>query len=205
MDATTAQILTASVGVAGTLAAALLTQLLGRRAERERRIADDKSRWLKDRLNLNTRLLAGCLSLERDLWSACAQLDPEEREHRMAGHTTILLTPEEGIPGILDTEARSIIVEAIEDAFERLQELENAVAEIALIGTTSEAEAAREMHQALWQVVSLLEGFQRFDLAADAVEACRSARDGFMRAARQGLRVDGELIQPDVRPRPSGA
>src|SRR4030095_12439018 len=131
MDATTAQILTASVGVAGTLAAALLTQLLGRRAERERRIADDKSRWLKDRLNLNTRLLAGCLSLERDLWSACAQLDPEEREHRMAGHTTILLTPEEGIPGILDTEARSIIVEAIEDAFERLQELENAVAEIA--------------------------------------------------------------------------
>jgi hypothetical protein len=191
----------ASVGVGGTLAAALLTQLLSRRAERERRTAEDRSRWLADRLRLNACLLAGSLALERDLWSACAHLDSEEREQRLPNHTSILLTPEEGVPGILDGIDRSILVDAIEDSFERLNDLENLVAEISLVGTTSEANAARALHEALWKVTGMMEGYEQFDFVADAVEACRTARDDFTRVARQGLRVDGAPVAPDPRPR----
>jgi hypothetical protein len=201
VEATTAQLVTASVGVGGTLAAALLTQLLGRRAERERRTAEDRSRWLADRLRLNAHLLAGSLALERDLWSACAHLDREERGRRLPNHTSILLTPEGGVPGVLDGIDRSILVDAIEDSFERLYDLENLVAEISLVGTTSEANAARALHEALWNVTGLMEGYEQFDIVADAVEACRTARDDFTRVARQGLRVDGAPVAPDARPR----
>jgi len=186
--------------VGGTLAAALLTQLLSRRAERDRRAAEDRSRWLGDRLRLNARLLAGSLALERDLWSACAHLDRQEREDRLPGHKSILLTLEEGLPGILDDIDRSILVDAIEDSFERLNDLEGLVAEISIVGTTSEANAARALHEALWDVTGMLEAYEQFDIVADAVEACRSARDDFTRVARQGLRVDGAPVAPDTRP-----
>ena len=62
MDETTVQLLVASVGVAGTLAGALLGQLLAGRAERQRRLAENQSRWLADSLRVNTRFLAGSLS-----------------------------------------------------------------------------------------------------------------------------------------------
>ena len=99
MDDTTVHLLLASLGVAGTLAAALLTQLLAGRAERQRRLREDQSRWLTDRLRVNTTFLARSLSLERDLWSAAALLDRDDRLVRMPVHTSIFLTPEEGIPG----------------------------------------------------------------------------------------------------------
>lgn len=41
-----------------------------------------------------------------------------------------------------------------------------------------------------------MEGYEQFDIAADAVEACRTARDDFTRVARQGLRVDGAPVAP---------
>ena len=105
------------------------------------------------------------------------------------------------MPGILDGIDRSILVDAIEDSFERLNDLENLVAEISLVGTTAEANAARVLHEALWDVTGLMEAFEQFDLAAGAVETCRTARDDFTRVARQGLRVDGAPVAPDGRPR----
>jgi hypothetical protein len=195
------QVAVAAVGVVGTLAAALLTQLLAGSAERRRRLADDRSRWLSDRLRVNTRFLAGALSLERDLWSAAAQLDPDDRSVRMPGFTTILLTPDHGIPGVFDETTRSILVEAVEDAFTRLDALEELAAEIALVGTGGEIRAARELHEALWGAAGCLESYQPFDVAADAVERARTARDAFTNAARAGLRAGGSIGALDGRPR----
>ena len=201
MDDTTMQVVIASVGVVGTLAAALLTQLLTGRAEQRRRVAEDHSRWLADRLRVNTRFLAGSLSLERDLWSAASHLDRDDRVVRMPGLTTIFAAPEEGLPGVFDEITLSILVEAVEEAFTRLDALEELAAEIALVGTEDEVHAARELQDALVEVVGLLEGYQPFDAAADAVERVRAARDAFTRSARAGLRTGGEVGALDARPR----
>jgi len=197
VDQSTAQLLTAGIGIGGTLAAALLTQSLARLGERERRAADDQTRWLGDRLRASTRMLAGALALERDLWSACSHLDPDTRAERMPGHTTILLTPESGLPGIFDQVTREILVEAVEDAFQRLDQLEEVVAEIGLVGSTEEGRTALKLHKRLWDVAGLLEGYADFDSAADAVFRCRSARDAFSEAARRSLRVAGPHIAAD--------
>ena len=201
MDDAAVQVFGVSVGVAGTLTAAVLTQVLASRAERRRRSADERSRWYSDRLRLNAQFLAASLKLERDLWSAAAQLDPDDRQVRIPGFTTILLAPEEGIPDVFDATTREILVEAVEDAFERLDALEETAAEIALVGTPAEISAARALHEALWDVAGALETYEPFDTAADAVERVRAARDAFAKAARTGLGTTGDLPSLDGRPR----
>jgi len=202
VDESAVQIAIASVGIAGTLAGALLTQVLGGRAERERRRADDHSRWLADRLRVNAQFLAESLKLERDLWSAAAQLDPDEREVRMPGFTTILLTPATGLPGVLDGTMRGIIVDAVEEAFARLDVLEEMTAEIALVGTVAEVNAATELHEALWEATGCLESYASSNATMGAVLRCRSAREAFAQAARTGLRTGGRLRTLDSRPKP---
>ncbi|MDX2403005.1 hypothetical protein NJO91_07695 [Streptomyces microflavus] len=195
------QVLTTGIGVGGTLAAALLTQTFNRRAERDRYAREDRSRWLAERQRIGAKFLAGALSLERDLWSSCSHLDRDNRVERLAGHTSLLLAPEDGIPGVLDSLTRRILVEDIEEALGKLNDLEELVAEITLIGTPEEAIAASEVHEVLGTVVGHLEGFAPFDDAADLVEECRTARDVFAEEARRSLRVDGSYIPPDARPR----
>ncbi|MGP3687441.1 hypothetical protein ACTVZO_22525 [Streptomyces sp. IBSNAI002] len=195
------QALTAGIGVAGTLAAALLTQAFNRRTERDRHKREDQARWLADRQRVGAKFLAGALSMERELWSTCAQLDREMRSERLPGHTSILLTPDDGIPGVLDATTRAIVVETIEEGFERLNELEELVAELTLIGSPEEAATAGELLERLGDCIGHLEVFAPFDDAADAVERCRSARDAFSIEARRSLQGDESFLPPDRRPR----
>lgn len=185
----------------GTLAAAVVTQILARKAEKDRRASEDKARWLQERLRVSSQFLSEAISLERDIWSAASHLDRDDRDERMPGYTTILLTPEEGLPGIFDELTRTILVEAVEDAFSRLDSIELLVAQVALIGTPEEAKTARGLHEALWDATGLLEAYASFDDTADAVEAVREAKDQFAEAARSSLRVDGKAIPIDRRPR----
>lgn len=201
MDASTVQLITASVGVVGTLTAALLTQMLARKAEKDRRISEDKARWLQERLRINSQFLSDAISLERDIWGAASHLDRDNRNERMPGYKTILLTPAEGLPGIFDELTRTILVEALEDAFSRLDSIELLTAQVALIGTPEEAKTARSLHEALWDAVGMLEMYASFDDAFEAISAVRTAKDRFAEAARSGLRVDGEAIPVDQRPR----
>ncbi len=201
MDASTVQLITASVGVAGTLAAAVLTQMLARRAESDRRASEDRARWLQERLRANSQFLSDAIALERDIWSAASHLDSQSRDERMPGYKTILLTPEEGLPDIFDELTRTILVEAIEGAYSRLDSMELLVAQVALIGTPEEAKAARKLHEALWDAAAMLEMYSRSDDAYEAILAARRARDEFAEAARSGLRVDGQAISVDRRPR----
>ncbi|MCX5159996.1 hypothetical protein OOK39_12000 [Streptomyces sp. NBC_00264] len=195
------QVLTTAIGVGGTLAAALLTQKFNRRTERDRYVREDRSRWLAERQRLGAKFLAGALSLERDLWSSCSHLDSDNREERLPGHRTILLSPEGGIPGVLDSLTRHILIEDIEAAFEKLNNLEELIAEITLIGTPGEAMTASDVHDILGSVVGHLEAFSPFDVAADLIEESRTARDMFAEEARESLRVDGIYVPSDGRPR----
>ncbi|WP_406633627.1 hypothetical protein [Pseudarthrobacter quantipunctorum] len=52
-------------------------------------------------------------------------LDDQEREPRMPGAKTVLLTHEDGIEGLFDSITREILVEAIEDGFKVLDEIED--------------------------------------------------------------------------------
>jgi predicted RNA-binding protein len=191
----------AIVGISGTLCAAVLTQLLANRAEMARRAREDQTRWLSDGRRLSAALLAGALRLERQLWSACSQLDRKVRSERLPGHTSILLTPTSGVPPVLDELTRETLVEAVEDAFEALDALELLVAEVSLISTAEEAVRARNLLDSLAEVVGLLESFAEFDEAVDAVERSRAARDAYLKTARSALRVDGPAVAPDSRPR----
>jgi hypothetical protein len=119
----------------------------------------------------------------------------------MPGHTTILLTPEAGIPGVMDEITRGILVDGIEEAFADLDALEELVAEITLIGTPGEAAAASVLMGHLADTVGWLESFAPFDVAADSVQQCRTARDQFSVEARKSLQVDGGFTEPDRRPR----
>jgi hypothetical protein len=170
-------------------------------ADKDRQSPDDKARWLPERYRINSQLLREAICLERDLWNVASFLDADDRDKRMPGHTTILLTPQEGLPGIFDEDTRAILVEAVEDAFSRLDSMELLVAEVALIGTPEQTKTARALHEALWDVTGLLEAYASFHDAADAVEAVRRAKDQFAEAARSSLRVEGESIPIDRRPR----
>lgn len=169
--------------------------------EKDRQTPEDKARWLQERFRINSQFLRDAISLERNMWNVASQLDVDGRDKRMPGYTTILLTPEEGLPGIFDEVTRIILVEAVEDAFSRLDSMELLLAEVALIGTPEQTQTARALHEALWTVTGLLEAYASFDDAADAVEAARRARDQFAEAARSSLRVEGESIPIDRRPR----
>lgn len=200
-DPLSVELALAIVGVVGTLSAAVVTQVLATRAEARRHQREDETRWLSDHRRISAQLVAGALTVERQLWSACSHLDREARAERLPGHTSILLTPPTGVPPVLDGLTREIVVDAVEDAFEALEELELLAAEVALTGTSSETDRARELLESLHDVVGLLETFASFDDAADAVERSRSARDAYVDAARIALRAPGLASSPDSRPR----
>lgn len=197
----TLQLAIAGLGVAGTLAAALFTQVLARKAEQGRRRADDASRWLAERLKVNSRLLAESLALEREIWDLCSFLDRNKREERLPGYTSIYTIPKSGIPEVVDEETRTILVNGLHGIDDRLGNLEQVVAEISLIGSPLESEATRSYLSALWDAYACLETYSLFDVAADAVEKCRALRDQFTSAARESLRVDGQFMAHDERPR----
>ena len=94
-----------ALGIGGTLAASVLTQLFSRRAERERRLAEDQTRWLPNRLAIATDLLSQAGHVYRTLYGAAAFLNApdgtiHDRPQWLAGHMNVLSTPEEGLPGI---------------------------------------------------------------------------------------------------------
>jgi hypothetical protein len=192
-----AGITTGVVGLAGIAA----TFFQNKAAQKERRTSEDKARWLQERLHINSQFLSAAVSLERDIWDVAAQLDRDSRDERMPGYTTILLTPEEGLPGVFDEVTRAILVEAIEDAFSKLDSMNILEAQIALIGTSEEAETAKALNDALLDAVGRLEIYAPFDEAAEAVLAVKDMREQFAKAARSSLRVEGPSTPSNKRSR----
>jgi hypothetical protein len=194
MEPETAQIVVGGLGIAGTLAASVLTQALSRRAERERRRVEDDTRWLRDRLAITTELLSKAGQVHRKLYSAAAFLRAPggtygDRALWLAGHMNLLETPEEGLPGIVSAEDREILIDTEFEVTELLLQMEDDVSRVVLLGTEEEAEAARRMHEALWEAEGDLEMYAPPNLAYPNLDAAQTAIDAFVKACRLGLRV----------------
>lgn len=96
MSESTTQLPLAALGAGGTLAAAILTQVLQKRAERERRTAEDLRRWHEERFRVAKELLYKIKESERILWGVSANL-PNEDEYsrlRQAGRTALMTVPD---------------------------------------------------------------------------------------------------------------
>lgn len=188
-----AQVFVAALGIVGTLAAALLTQWLARRAERERRRSEDETRWLPNRLDVATELLGRAETTYRRLYSAAAFHNAPEgtdREVWLGGHMNLLATPEAGVPDILSAEDREILVEAEFQVGDELEAMEILVSRMALLGSATEAAAARTMYERLWDVEGELEVYAPASHMYAALDAARPAIDAFSAAVRAGLRVE---------------
>ncbi|MFE4001482.1 hypothetical protein ACFX43_22135 [Nocardioides sp. YIM B13467] len=194
MEPATAQLLVGGLGIAGTLTAAVVTQILARRAERERREDEDETRWLRDRLDITTALLSKAGHVHRELYSAAALLNSpdgtyDDRPTWLAGHNNLIEAPEEGLPGMLSSEDREILIEFQMEVTELLTAMEDDVSRIVLLGTEAEATAAKEMHEALWWAEADLEMYAPPNLAYGHLHDAKNAIDAFVTACRSGLRV----------------
>lgn len=194
MDETTVNLLVGLAGISGTLAASVLTQWGGRRAERERRSLEDSTRWLPERLRLNRDVIAAAGSIERDLYGAAAFLrnlaENTPRPLWLGGFNNIWQVPDEGVPGVLSAEDRDELRRMVREVMERTDLLEGAIAEIAVIGTEAEALAADELFDAILTASAPVESFGPSNTAYAALRRLRSARFAYMAAARASLRVD---------------
>lgn len=200
-----AQILVAALGIIGTLAASLLTQIFSQRAERERRKAEDETRWLPNRFEVATELLSKAGTVHRSQYSAAAFLNApsgpiEDRPRWLGGHMNLLATPETGVPGIISAEDRGILLEMQRERMEMLEEMEDLVSRIALLSTDAEASAAQEMHEALWDAEGYFEMYAPANLGYPAIDSAKSAIEEFTAATRRGLRVSTQTDRSVVEP-----
>lgn len=196
VDGSTLQLMTAAVGVAGTLSASVLAQTLGRRTERDRRQAEDRSRWLTERLRVSSKLGSCALALERRLYEACSLLDDEERADRLPGHVNIHTVPEEGLEDVsLDAFTLHCLVEAAQGGLDAFPELDQLVAELALLGEPEEAQAADELLDSLLVAIAMIEKYAPSKEGFQAVLECQTRRKRLVQASRRSLRIDQGVVE----------
>jgi hypothetical protein len=178
---TWSSVIVALLGIAGTLSAALLTQRAATRAEMSRRQSADRDRWLEERLRVAKSVIATAETIERELYSNCAHLTSEgPRENWLPGYATVLLIPEDGIPGVIDGITRDILVDSHEMLSPKFDELSLLAAELQLIGSKDEAALADRLVDEL--------------LAASNVEAFAPAARDTRRCSRLRRRARNSLL-----------
>jgi hypothetical protein len=191
MDANVVQLLTSTVGVAGTLAAALLTQMFGRRADRDKQTSEDRVRWMNERLRVDSALMGTAIKLEKQIYDNAALLQDDASPHdRLPGYLNIHMAPEQGVDGVLDAWVREKLVEDDEATHLMIDEMSGHIGEIELLGTPDEARIANELIDAYLGAMSCLEAFTRSKDAYAAVLEAQRIRRQFALAARAGLAVD---------------
>ena len=202
MDQSTVQLITAIAGFAATLGGVLITQYFNRRSESSRRRYETESRWHEENYRVSASIVTKATAIERSLYSAASVLDDEEREPRMPGCKTILLSPEDGIDGLFDEVIREILVEAVEDGFTVIEEIDDLAGELEIIGSPEQTVATRLLTDQILDAVGELEMFTRSSDAYLAILAIREARAAFADASRRSL-VGLQRGRP-VRLRPKG-
>lgn len=187
MDQQTAQILVAGGGFVATLLGVVITQAFNNRGETRRRRHEASSRWHEENYRVCATIITKATAVERNLYNAAAMLDDKEREPRLPGTKSILLSPEKGINGVFDSITRAILIEAVEDGFNVLSELEGLIGELAIIGTSEQASAAGRLAGQILKAVGCLEAFAQSSRAYAEILAIRVARESFADAARENL------------------
>ncbi|MGC0236845.1 hypothetical protein [Arthrobacter sp. SD76] len=187
MDQPTMQLLTAAAGFAATLGAVFITQRYNRLSESARRSYEAESRWHDENYRVSAAIVTKAAAIERKLYNAAALLDDEEREPRMPGIKSVLLAPEGGIEGVIDELKREILVEAVEEGFAAVEELENLMGELAIIGSHAQEAACRRLTDELIEAVGTLEMFSRASDCYAQIAALVDARFAFADASRDNL------------------
>lgn len=191
------------------MSAAVITQILQRRAERERRAADDARRWHTERFRVCKELLYKVMETTRILWEACAQLPNDEEYERLlqAGHTTMLNVPDGDVPPysgdalVFSTISLEIIKEALERVHGLLEEAEHLLAEISLLSDGVVPESASIMFETAWSAAGALETTRGSrDEAFQAVIAVKEPISNFQEHVRRELGVTGDAVSPPSRP-----
>lgn len=194
MEDTTVNLLVGIAGIGGTLAAALLTQRAGRRAERERLDREDANRWLPERLRVSRELLALAHAVERDLATAQSFLRdiPQDtpREEWLGGRMNLSEVTAAGVPGVLSGGDHEILFNLARECIERLDTMEQLAAEVAVVGSAAERDAADMLIDASLAALSQVEAYAPLQSAYDGLVVARSGREIYMDAARTSLRVD---------------
>lgn len=189
MDQQTIQFLTAAAGFAATLGGIVITQIFNRKGENARRRHEAQSRSHDDNYRVCSAIVTKAVAIERKLHSAASFLDDDKRVPRMPGEKSVLFTPKEGIDGLFDSVAREILVEAIEEGFKVLDEIDDLRGELAIVGSPEQAAAADELGGRILDATGSLEIFARYSDASDEIYAIRYARGAFAEAARASLLV----------------
>lgn len=122
-----------------TLLGVLITQTFKSVGETRRRRHEANSRWHVENYRVRAAIVTKATAVERSLYSAASMLDDSEREPRMPGTKSIMLSPKEGIEGLFDRITRAILVEAVEDGFKVLDELDDLTGELAIIDIPEQA------------------------------------------------------------------
>ncbi|MBT2368138.1 hypothetical protein J7E88_23165 [Streptomyces sp. ISL-10] len=208
MSQSIVQLALAALGVAGTLAAAITTQILQRRAERERRAADDGRRWHADRFRAFKELLYKVNEVKRILYSAAAHLPSDAERQRLQdmGRTAFTITrasdvpPDSGDISIFDATSLEIVQEALERAFSLNEESEHLIAEISILSEGFAPSAAKRMFEFCWDATGAVETTRgTTEEAYAAILAMGPAIDIFEGAARMDLDVATEQRPTDWR------
>lgn len=163
-----------------TLLGVLITQTFKSVGETRRRRHEASSRWHVENYRVRAAIVTKATAVERSLYSAASMLDDSEREPRMPGTKSILLSPKEGIEGLFDRITRAILVEAVEDGFKVLDE------SYGRTGHHRHSRAGRDREAAgrtTARCRRLLEMFAQSSLANAELLAMRDARESFAEAA----------------------
>ncbi|MEU3526152.1 hypothetical protein AB0E62_20175 [Streptomyces sp. NPDC038707] len=175
-----------------------MTQVLQKRAERERRAAEDLRRWHAEHFRAAKELLYKIKETERILASACASLPNEEGDARLrrTGYTTLLTVRDTDVPQptddamVFDAVHLEIVQEALQQAHTLLEEAEHLTAEISILSEGDTPHAANVMFEAAWDAAGALEttrGTQ--DAAFRAVIAMQDPIAAFQASVREELGV----------------
>jgi len=181
--------MSSGIAVFGTLAGVVLTLRSNRRVERERRTEEKASRWLDKRLDICRQLLLLAVRVERKEHDLLAFLpDSAEPSTRMREtHSTILITPDDGLPGIVEPLDRGILVEGIRECMEMLNDADELQAELLLHFEGEVVTTAVDLVEALWDVVGHLEVFGESSAGYAASQEAERRRQASNEQARRNL------------------
>lgn len=114
-------------------------------------------------------------------------LDNEERDPRLPGSNTILLSPKEGIEGLFDGTTIAILVKTVEEGSKDLVEIEDLAGELGIMGSPEQAAACRLLVDQIHGAVTAPEMFEVRWRVYQEMSAIRDAREAFADASRRNF------------------
>jgi hypothetical protein len=201
VDAPTAQLITASLGVGGTLSAAIVTQVLLRRSEIMRAKREDDRRWHDERFRTCKQFVLILNKVEREVYSLASFLPEDDSAYEAAqivGVTTSLLGTEHG-PFLGSAENDELVRERIRELGEETYDaMDEVTVELGLLASGELITKADEAVEAVFTAMGAIEAIRSHHHAYDSASALRRAREDFQETAR---RVLGASIKDERRPR----